>query len=631
MPEHHRLGIADLIRPEIWGDTSMVADRVVQVVNGPERPLVVYDGDCAFCMQWIRRWRGMTGDRVEYRPSREVGDAYPEIGDAGFRARVWMIEPDGTARGGVGALTRLHALAGDCRWPAWAYSHVPIFARLAEAAYDLAARHRDAAMTATRLLCGSVDRRPSYRRARAIFLRGMGAIYLVAFWSLAVQADGLIGSRGIVPVGEFLDRAGRVLGDGCYWQVPTLMWLDASDQGLHALCWGGVIIAGLLVAGILAGECLVLLWVAYLSLVSVGQPFLGYQWDSLLLEAGLLAILLAPWGLRMDRASRRPSLVAIWLVRWLIFRLMFLSGVVKLASGDPAWSAWEAMRYHYETQPLPTWTSWYMHQLPSWFQAAAIGLLFWAELIAPFFVFGPRRVRMVGFVSIVLLQGLIAATGNYGFFNLLTIVLCTTLVEDRDWGRKDDDLAGASPRPWWRRGLLAATVAVIVAVTTMEGLDRSGMAISFPGPLEDLRRWVGPWRSMNSYGLFAVMTTERPEIQIEGSQDGQHWEAYSFRWKPGDVDLAPRFATPHLPRLDWQMWFAALSGDCRAQPWFLAFERRLLERSPEVLGLLRDHPFHGGTPRLLRAKLYRYRFTSPGERGWWRREESGWFCPPMAF
>jgi hypothetical protein len=484
-------------------------------------------------------------------------------------------------------------------------------------------------MIVTRLLCGPIDRRPSYQRTRAIFLRGMGIIYLAAFWSMAVQADGLIGSRGIAPVGVFLDAAGQALGGGRYWQVPTVMWLDSSDRFLHALCWGGVVISGLLIAGLLAGECTLVLWLAYLSLVSVGQPFLGYQWDALLLEAGLLAILLAPWGLRMGRAALGPSRVAIWLVRWLVFRLMFSSGVVKLASGDPAWSAWEAMRYHYETQPLPTWTSWYIHQCPSWFQTASVGFLFWAELVAPFFVLGPRRVRMVGFGSIVLLQVLIAATGNFGFFNLLTIVLCTTLVEDRDWGRKDDDAAGASPRSWWRRGSFGIVAAVIVAVTTMEGLDRSGLTVVFPGPLEELRRWVAPFRSMNAYGLFAVMTTERPEIEVEGSEDGERWEPYSFRWKPGDVDRAPRFTTPHLPRLDWQMWFAALSGDCRRQPWFLAFERRLLEGSPEVLGLLQGNPFPAGPPRFLRARLYRYRFTGPGERAWWRREEMGWFCPPM--
>ena len=524
----------------------MAAAREATVGNHPVSPLIVFNGDCEFCRQWVRRWQGMTGERVAYRPFQEVGHAYPEIGADQFRARVWLIEPNGRACGGAGAVFRLHALSGALRWPDWLYAHVPGVDRVVEAGYDFVARHRDAAMFAVRTFCGSVDRRPSYRRTRSIFLRGMGVVYLAAFWSLAVQADGLMGSHGIVPVAEFLDRAGQVLGNERYWQVPTVMWLDSSDQGLHGLCWGGVVISGLLIAGLFAGECLVLLWVAYLSLVSVGQPFLGYQWDALLLEAGLLAILLAPWGLRLDRTARGPAPGAILLVRWLIFRLMFLSGLVKLTSGDPAWSAWQALKFHYETQPLPSWTSWYLHQLPSWFQAISIGFVFWAELVAPFLVFGPRRVRMVGFASIVLLQILIAATGNFGFFNLLTIVLCTTLVEDRDWGRKQDVPVRMRPRSWWWRGSFGLAAVVIVAVTTMEGLDRAGVMVAFPAPLEGIRGWVGPLRSMNAYGLFAVMTTERPEIVVEGSIDGEHWVPYAFRWKPGDVDRSPPIYHPAL-------------------------------------------------------------------------------------
>jgi hypothetical protein len=470
---------------------------------------------------------------------------------------------------------------------------------------------------------------------RAIFLRGLGAAYLAAFWSLAVQVDGLIGSRGIFPAREFLGAVEPALGGRRYWQLPTLLWLDASDRALHLLCWGGVVAGGLLVAGVLPRACLALLWLSYLSLVGVGQPFLGYQWDALLLEAGLLGILFAPWGPWLGRAGREPSHGVVWLIRWLVFRLMFLSGVVKLTSGDPAWLAWEAMKYHYETQPLPAWTSWYMHQLPPWFHAASVGYVFWAELIAPFFVFGPRRLRMAGFWSIMLLQALIAATGNYGFFNLLAMVLCLALVEDRDWGRRepdpDRDRDGDEPAPrgWWRRVALGVAGAIIVAVTAMEGLDRSGLtsALAFPGPLEALRRGVAPLQSMNAYGLFAVMTTERPEIIVEGSEDGEAWSPYEFRWKPGDVDRRPRFSTPHMPRLDWQMWFAALAPHCGTQPWFLAFERRLLEGSSEVLGLLRTNPFPARPPRFLRARLNLYRFTRPGEKAWWRREAAGLYCP----
>ena len=229
-----------------------------------------------------------------------------------------------------------------------------------------------------------------------------------------------------------------------------------------------------------------------------------------------------------------------------------------------------------------------MHQLPRWFQALSIGLMFWAELIAPWFVFGPRRVRMVGFWSLVLLQVLIAATGNYGFFNMLSRGALPVARGGPGLEPVLRRFAGCpepAPRGWWRRIPVGVAAAVIVLVTTMQGLDRTGPTVVFPAPLEALRRWVEPFHSMNAYGLFAVMTTERPEIVVEGSDDGETWAPYVFRWKPGDVDRRPRFTTPHMPRLDWQMWFAALAGDCRSQRWFFAFEQRLLEGSPDVLGL----------------------------------------------
>jgi hypothetical protein len=473
----------------------------------------------------------------------------------------------------------------------------------------------------------------SYRQMRAIVLRGLGVVYLAAFTSLAVQLDGLIASRGILPAAEFLDAVGPVLGRQRYWRVPTVLWLDCSDQALHLLGWGGVVTSALLVAGVLPQACLLLLWLGYLSLVVVGQPFLGYQWDALLLEAGLLGILFAPWSVWLGWARREPAREVVWLIRWLVFRLMFESGVVKITSGDPAWRQWTALNVHYETQPLPTWTSWYMHQLPAWCQAVSTAFMFYAELIAPWFIIGPRRLRMTGFWSLLTLQLLIAATGNYGFFNLLSIVLCLSLVDDRDWSwRRDASMAkGHEPaaRPLWRRIPLVAAAVVIVLVTTMHGLDRIGFSIVFPEPLEALRRWVDPFQSMNSYGLFAVMTTERPEIIVEGSDDGEAWSPYTFRWKPGTLDERPRFTTPHMPRLDWQMWFAALAGDCRTQRWFLAFEQRLLEGSPDVLALLWQNPFPAHPPRYLRARLYLYQFTRWGAHPWWRRDEAGLYCPQV--
>jgi hypothetical protein len=471
---------------------------------------------------------------------------------------------------------------------------------------------------------------------------------MAAFASMAVQVDGLIGSHGILPVADYLDQARRVLGPGpaTYWRIPTLLWLDTSDRALHALCWGGFLLAAALFAGLMPGVCTLLLWLSYLSIVVAGQIFLGYQWDSLLLETGLLAVLLAPWQARLDRATDQPWWFSIWLVRWLVFRLMFQSAVVKLTSHDPAWWHLSALDYHYETQPLPAWTSWYFHQMPAWFHRVSGKFMFLAELLAPFCILGSRPIRLLGLASMVLLQLLIAATGNYGFFNLLAVVLCLTLLDDRDWewlrqmvgprqraanaGAEDDSVAygpaGTWPIP--RRLAVGAVGTIIIMITTAEMLERLWPGL-VPTAAVEFDQYVDPFRSTNSYGLFAVMTTERPEITVEGSEDGTSWKPYQFRWKPGELDRRPRFATPHLPRLDWQLWFAALAGDCRVTPWFLLFEHKLLEGTPEVLSLISENPFPGRPPRFIRARLELYKFTRSGSRDWWIRQDRGLFCPPI--
>jgi hypothetical protein len=491
---------------------------------------------------------------------------------------------------------------------------------------------------------------PRYRLTRSLFLRGMGLAYLAAFSSLAVQLDGLIGSRGILPAAEFLERAGRFLGTGirAYWHLPTVFWLDASDTTLHAVSWCGLVLSVALCCGLLPACCAFLLWVFYLSLTVVGQVFLGYQWDSLLLESGFLAILIAPWKIWLSRADDRPWWLAIGLVRWLAFRLMFLSGVVKLGSHDPTWRDWTALEVHYQTQPLPTWTSWCIHQGPARFHSLSVGFMFYAELVAPFFIFGPRPIRLAGFASLVLLQFMIAATGNYGFFNLLAVVICLCILDDRDWtwlinrlpprwqqplGLTSIALASsAAGKAWsWPRQLLVSVAGMIIfAVTAARVLESVAPEASAPSAYMTLSEWLAPFRSTNGYGLFAVMTTVRPEIELEGSADGVNWRPYRFRFKPCELDHRPRFTTPHLPRLDWQMWFAALAGDCRAVPWFLRFEQRLLEGSPAVLSLLRENPFPDGPPRFVRARLYVYEFTSWGSADWWSRQSAGFYCPRVS-
>jgi hypothetical protein len=459
-----------------------------------------------------------------------------------------------------------------------------------------------------------------------LFLRLLGLVYITAFASLALQVEGLVGSHGIVPASEFLSWARSQTGAERYWLVPTLFWLDASDPALLLVSWGGVALAALLACGIAPAAVLALLWACYLSLVSVGNVFLGYQWDALLLETGFLAIFVAPLGSRL-RAGQEPPWVSLWLLRWLLFRLTFASGVVKLASGDPTWRSLSALLVHYETQPLPSWVGWYAHQLPAWFQRLSCGVMFAIELLVPWLVFGPRRARLAAFFPLVALQVLIALTGNYAFFNLLTLTLCVLLLDDAalPWRRAPET---ASARPWSR--FLLVPMAVVVGLLSLAIFTSScGLELPWPRVVALLYRAVAPFRSINGYGLFAVMTTSRPEIVVEGSDDGASWKAYGFREKPGDLARAPAFVAPHQPRLDWQMWFAAL-GRCEQTPWFERFLERLREGSPPVLGLLATNPFPDHPPRYTRALVFDYRFTDSNARrdtgAWWRREPKGPYC-----
>jgi lipase maturation factor 1 len=490
-------------------------------------------------------------------------------------------------------------------------------------------------------------KRPGYTQTRVALLRGMGLVYLLAFWSLAVQVDGLLGAHGILPAAELMDRARQGLGASPkrFWYLPTLLWLDASDSMLRFLCWGGVVLAAAAMIGVMPGPLFCLLWLFYLSLTVAGQEFLGYQWDSLLLEAGLLAILLTPWSAWLRSARDKPWPFAVWLVRWLVFRLMFLSGVVKLASGDPAWWAWRALEHHYQTQPLPVWTSWYFHQLPTAFHKLSVAFMFYVELVAPFFVFGPRPLRLIGLASLVLLQALIAATGNYGFFNVLAVVLCLSLLDDRDWCWLHSRYAFVCFRPsiivdsqgresarWslHRRTITGLIGSLLLIATAGLVIEAVWPTAPIPGEVAVLQNALVPLRVANSYGLFAVMTTRRREIMVEGSDDAVTWRPYLFEYKPCEPDRRPRFTPFHLPRLDWQMWFAALGRDCRSEPWFLRFEERLLEGSLEVLALLRENPFPDHPPKYVRARLFLYQFTRWPSKEWWTTTELGPYCPTLA-
>jgi hypothetical protein len=318
-----------------------------------------------------------------------------------------------------------------------------------------------------------------------------------------------------------------------------------------------------------------------------------------------------------------------------VFKLQVLSGWVKLASGDPTWRDLTALEYHYWTTCLPVWVGWYAAQLPPWVQRGSVAAMFVIELLVPFAILGPRRLRHAAAAAMVALQIGIAATGNYGFFNLLTIALCLTLFDDAAFARwlpvaRDD--GPTPPRRAGRRLVTLTTAALLAGLVLLPMAARMGRGGVLPTPARTLLDALAPLRSFNAYGLFADMTTIRPEIVVEGSADASTWQPYEFRWKPGDPARRPEFVQPYMPRLDWQMWFAALQGYERTY-WFDAFLERLLEGAPAVTALLADAPAGDRAPRYVRAVLYRYEFATPVERRrglWWRRELIGLYAPPRA-
>ncbi len=489
-----------------------------------------------------------------------------------------------------------------------------------------------------------------FQVGRKIFVRALGIVFAIAFFSLAVQASGLIGEHGIAPAADFLKMVRDSAGMSA-WQVPTLFWLSSSDAALLTVCWLGVAASLVLASGFAPAPAALTCWALYLSLCSVGSPFLNFQWDALLLETALLAAIALPWRLRPDWSRETPlQCVGRWLLWWLIFRLNFESGIVKLTWGDKTWLEMRALDVHFETQCIPHAIAWFAHQMPAWFSRVNCAIMFAIELIVPFLIVFPGRVRHAAALAMIALQLGIIATGNFAFFNWLTIALCLPLFADdffpARWkvgtalpqagrggnmatipnGPRTAEDSHPYQQPEWK-WIAAGCVALFGFVATLPGLLGAFRLDVGDG----LQRALMPLRSFNGYGLFRVMTTERPEIIVEGSRDGVNWDAYEFRYKPGNPYRRPPFVAPHQPRLDWQMWFAAL-GDVRSNPWFVNFLVRLLQGSPDVLALIEKNPFPAEPPRYVRAVLYEYRFTRGSDHtaAWWKRERKGLYCPAIS-
>ncbi|MDH5515751.1 MAG: lipase maturation factor family protein [Gammaproteobacteria bacterium] len=466
----------------------------------------------------------------------------------------------------------------------------------------------------------------TYLLISGIFLRLLGVIYLIAFASIGVQIDGLIGSQGILPIAARLDELAQTGDIELFLQVPTLFWIDASDATLIGATIAGCLAAVLILLNIGQRAALIAAFILYLSLFHAAQPFLNFQWDALLLESGFLAMFLTP-----------RSRVVIWLFRWLLFRLRFMSGLSKLASGDPAWSGLVALDTYFEVQPLPNPVAWYVHQWPEWLlKAGTIGTLF-VELLVPFMMFLPRRWRFTAAWLTIFWQVLIIITSNHNWINFLTIILCLFLFDDRAISRilpgfmqTRLQLQAAGDKQVDR--LIPVAVGVLaLAIFTVGTLKlvELGSGHRFSGITGKVLDFTTAYSVVNKYHVFPTMTRKRIELEILGSHNGLDWQPYQFKYKPQQLDRRPAFILPHQPRLDWQMWFVTLHP--KHFPWFDNFMQALLAGSPSVSKLLAHNPFPDNPPRFLRVEAYEYHFTRKDERErsgrWWKRTALGPFTP----
>ena len=482
-----------------------------------------------------------------------------------------------------------------------------------------------------------------YLVARWIFLRALAAIYFSAFFSLAFQIKGLVGPQGILPAQEYLISAAHYFGTWRYWQVPSLFWLSASSHTLMLVIWIGMLASVLAFVNLLPRVNFLLCFICFLSFVAIAEEFSGYQSDGMLLEAGFLALFFSPPGILPGwGADHPPSRASLFLLLWEWFRIYFESGFVKVLSGDPQWRNLTAMDEYYQNSPLPTWIGWFVEHLPLWFHAGTVVLTFLLEFIVVLMLFFPRRVRRICFFIVTPWEIAVILTGNYAFLNYLVLALGFLLIDDElIWKALPERFR---PRPPLSKNevndhgahqrLHDIRIAMVAIVLSWIGYATTAELIQMVAPGIPLAsapiRALDSLRIANQYGLFAVMTRGRYEIEFQGSNDGQNWQPYTFRYKPQLLNEEPRIYAPYQPRFDWNLWFASL-GDWQQNQIVPLAEERLLENDADVLALFRSNPSGQSPPRFVRAVLWQYWFTSIEEKrhtgNWWRRQLLGLYAP----
>ena len=589
--------------------------------------VLLYDGECVICREWVDYWQQLTGDKVNYRPYQEAADDYPDIAVEDLEVAIYLIESDGTVCKGARATYNLYRGIHPQSILLLLYRYLPGFGFFSELCYRFFSTHRGVLAFFTHLFWGRDFEPPRYQIITWLFLRLLGLTYLVAFISFAVQASALIGADGVLPVEYYLTAVKEQLGTDAYMRLPTLFWFSSVDGFIKFVCIAGIVLSLLLITGFLLRTSLIVLYVLYLSLVNGGQDFMSFQWDFLLLECGFLAIFL-PWG----------STIIVWLYRWLVFRFMFLGGVVKLVSGDKSWDSLTALGYHFETQPLATPLSWYVHHLPESVLMTATGMTLIVELLVPFLIFTPRRFRHIAAWCFLIIETCILLTGNYNFFNLLTIFMCLFLFDDAAIKRLMPYrvLAMISNHKYSTAGMVASSFALLMALVSIHmGATQITRVVGRDWGMQysATYRFLAPFGIVNAYGPFAVMTKVRNEIVIEGSADQITWQEYQFKYKPGDLDKCPGWVAPHQPRIDWQMWFAALNKP-EHERWLFNLLIRLLQNSEPVTAIFKHNPFPDDPPASIRARFYEYTFTSAEARKetgqCWSRSLIGEYYPPVS-
>jgi len=481
------------------------------------------------------------------------------------------------------------------------------------------------------------DGGPTYWLTRFLILRLLGAIYAIAFLAAINQIIPLIGEHGLLPVGIYLKRVSEALGSSSagFLRLPSLFWLDHSDASLLTMAWVGFFISCLVVAGFANAIVLTFLWILYMSFVHIGQDWYGYGWEIQLLETGFLAIFLCPLIDLRPFPKRAPPFQIIVLLRWLIFRIMLGAGLIKIR-GDEVWRKGMALYYHFETQPLPGPLSRWFHFLPRTILKWGVWYNFLAELVAPWFIFWPRMGRHIAGSVIVILQVILIFSGNLSFLNWLTIIPALACFDDGFWSKilprplvRMTEEAIRQSKPSRPMRITAWTVTVLIAILSIQPV------FNMLSPRQIMNTSFDPIDLVNTYGAFGTVGKERLNVVFEGTMDpipddNAHWIAYPYKGLPVVLDRKPPQIAPYQLRLDWQMWFAAMST-ADEYPWTINLVAKLLHNDPGALSLFAGNPFPQQPPRFIRAVLYQYRFVPSGNpKGlWWDRERIGdnWLPP----